>query len=57
MRAAVVVEAVRTAVGKRGGGLSEAHAADLSADVLNAVVERTGIDPGLVDDVVWGCVS
>ena len=57
MRDAVVVEAGRTAVGKRGGGLSEVHPADLSADVLNAVVERAGIDPGLVDDVVWGCVS
>lgn len=57
MRDAVVVEAVRTAVGKRGGGLSQVHPADLSADVLNAVVERAGIDPSLVDDVVWGCVS
>ena len=57
MREAVIVEAVRTPVGKRNGGLSAMHAADLSAVVLNALVERTGIDPAEVDDVVWGCVS
>jgi acetyl-CoA acyltransferase len=56
-REAVVVEAVRTAVGKRGGGLSTAHAADLSADVLRALAHRTGIDPAVVDDVIWGCVG
>src|SRR5581483_12116674 len=54
---AVIVEAVRTPVGKRNGGLSGMHAADLSAVVLTALVERTGIDPAIVDDVVWGCVS
>jgi acetyl-CoA acetyltransferase family protein len=57
MREAVVVEAVRTPVGKRNGGLSGMHAADLSAVVLNELVARTGIDPAVVDDVVWGCVS
>src|SRR5215213_9386721 len=57
MRKAVIVEAVRTPVGKRNGGLSEMHAADLSALVLTALVERAGVDPGIVDDVVWGCVS
>ena len=57
MRETVIVEAVRTPVGKRNGGLSGIHAADLSAVVLNELVERTGIDPGVVDDVVWGCVS
>jgi acetyl-CoA acyltransferase len=57
MRETVVVEAVRTAVGRRNGGLSGEHAADLSAVVLNALVDRAGIDPGVVDDVVWGCVS
>jgi acetyl-CoA acyltransferase len=57
MRDAVIVEAVRTAVGKRNGGLSTMHPADLSALVLNALVERTGIDPAVVDDVIWGCVS
>ncbi|MET7774373.1 thiolase family protein [Streptomyces sp. NPDC005388] len=57
MREAVIVEAVRTAVGKRNGGLSGMHAVDLSAVVLGALVERTGIDPEVVDDVIWGCVS
>jgi acetyl-CoA acyltransferase len=57
MRDAVIVEAVRTPTGKRGGGLSGVHSADLSAHVLQALAERTGIEPGLVDDVVWGCVS
>jgi acetyl-CoA acyltransferase len=56
-REAVVVEAVRTAVGKRNGGLSNVHAADLSADVLRALVDRTGLDPLVVDDVIWGCVG
>ncbi len=57
MRETVIVEAVRTPVGKRNGGLSDMHAADLSAIVLNALVERAGVDPDIVDDVVWGCVS
>ncbi len=56
MAEAVIVEAVRSPVGKRNGGLSGVHAADLSAQVLNGLVERAGIDPGLVDDVIWGCV-
>jgi acetyl-CoA acyltransferase len=57
MRETVIVEAVRTPVGKRNGGLSTMHAADLSAVVLGELVDRTGTDPALVDDVVWGCVS
>jgi len=57
MRDAVIVEAVRTPVGKRGGGLSALHSADISAHVLQALAERSGIDPALVDDVIWGCVS
>ena len=57
MREAVVVEAVRTAVGKRNGWLAGVHAADLSAAVLQALVDRTGLDPEVVDDVVWGCVG
>ncbi|WP_406333477.1 thiolase family protein [Streptomyces sp. NBC_00203] len=57
MREAVIVEAVRTAVGRRNGGLSGMHAADLSAVVLGALVERAGVDPEVVDDVIWGCVS
>lgn len=56
-RDAVIVEAVRTPVGKRNGGLSSVHPADLSAMVLQAIVARTGIDPSVVDDVIWGCVS
>ncbi len=56
MRDAVIVEAVRTPVGKRNGGLAGIHSADLSALVLQALAERSGIDPALVDDVVWGCV-
>ncbi|MBP2451028.1 thiolase family protein [Mycolicibacterium lutetiense] len=57
MRETVIVEAVRTPVGKRNGGLSGFHAADLSALVLNALVERAGISPDIIDDVIWGCVS
>ncbi|WP_327692790.1 thiolase family protein [Streptomyces sp. NBC_00459] len=57
MREAVIVAAVRTPVGKRGGGLAGVHPADLSALVLRALAGRTGIDPSVVDDVVWGCVS
>jgi acetyl-CoA acyltransferase len=57
MRETVIVEAVRTPVGKRNGGLSDVHAADLSAIVLNALMERAGVDPDVVDDVVWGCVG
>jgi acetyl-CoA acyltransferase len=57
MRDAVIVEAVRTPVGKRAGALAGVHPVDLSALVLNELVHRTGLDPGLVDDVIWGCVS
>ncbi|WP_374024421.1 acetyl-CoA C-acyltransferase [Mycobacterium sp. HNNTM2301] len=57
MRETVIVEAVRTAVGKRNGGLSGMHAADLSAVVLNELLERAGVGPEVVDDVIWGCVS
>ena len=56
MAEAVIVEAVRSPVGKRNGALSGVHAADLSAQVLNGLVERAGVDPALVDDVIWGCV-
>jgi acetyl-CoA acyltransferase len=57
MRETVIVGAVRTPVGKRNGGLSDQHAADLSALVLNELVERTNVDPDVIDDVIWGCVS
>jgi acetyl-CoA acyltransferase len=56
MAEAVIVEAVRSPVGKRNGGLSGVHPAELSAQVLNGLVERAGVDPGIVDDVIWGCV-
>lgn len=57
MRETVIAGAVRTPVGKRNGGLSDMHAADLSALVLTELASRTGLEPGIVDDVVWGCVS
>ncbi|UXA16889.1 thiolase family protein [Mycobacterium sp. SMC-4] len=56
MAEAVIVEAVRSPVGKRNGALSGIHPAELSAQVLSGLVERAGVDPGLVDDVIWGCV-
>ncbi len=55
MAEAYIIDAVRTPVGKRGGGLSQVHSADLGAHVINALVDRTGIDPGAVDDVIFGC--
>src|SRR3954470_15218236 len=57
MPEAYIVDAVRTPVGKRGGGLSQVHPADLGAHALRALVERTGIDPAVVEDVVFGCVD
>ncbi|NME78138.1 thiolase family protein [Rhodococcus sp. 105337] len=57
MREVVIVEAIRTPVGKRNGGLAGVHPVDLSAHILRALAERTGIDPTVIDDVVWGCVS
>jgi acetyl-CoA C-acetyltransferase len=57
MSEAYLVDAVRTPVGKKGGALSKIHAADLGAHALRALVERTGIDPLAVDDVIFGCVD
>jgi acetyl-CoA acyltransferase len=57
VRDAVIVAAVRTPVGKRNGGLSGVHPVDLSSQVLQALAARTGLDPAVVDDVIWGCVS
>src|SRR5690242_14779937 len=57
MRDAVIVDAVRTPTGKRNGSLAGWHPVDLSAHVLEALAQRTGLDPSVVDDVVWGCVS
>jgi acetyl-CoA acyltransferase len=57
MRDAVIVDAVRTPVGRRNGAYKDTHPVDLSAHILNALAERTGIDPAVVDDVVWGVVG
>jgi acetyl-CoA acyltransferase len=57
MRDAMIVDAVRSPVGKRGGGLSGLHPVDLSAQVLQALAARNNLDPARVDDVIWGCVS
>jgi acetyl-CoA acetyltransferase family protein len=56
VRSAVIVDAVRTPVGKRNGRLREWHPVDLAAELLNAVRDRNQLDPALVDDVVLGCV-
>jgi acetyl-CoA C-acetyltransferase len=57
MSTAYIVEAVRTAGGRRGGRLAGVHPVDLAAKSLDAIVERSGIDPNAVDDVVMGCVT
>ncbi len=57
MREAVIVDAVRTPVGRRGGGFANLHAVDLGAAPLRALIDRTGIDPLRVDDLIFGCVS
>jgi acetyl-CoA C-acetyltransferase len=57
MPEAYIVDAVRTPVGKRGGGLSQVHPADLGAHVIKALIDRNDIDPMGVDDVFWGCVD
>jgi acetyl-CoA C-acetyltransferase len=54
---AYLVDAVRTAGGRRGGKLAAWHPADMAAEVLNALVDRSGIDPAAVEDVIMGCVS
>jgi acetyl-CoA acyltransferase len=53
----VIVAALRTPVGRRGGVLADVHPVDLGATVLSALVDATGLDPALVDDVIWGCVT
>ena len=57
MPEAYIVDAVRTPVGKRKGGLSQVHPADLGAHVLRELMKRTGVDPAAVEDVVFGCVD
>ena len=56
MTTAVIVDAIRTPLGRRNGKLKDWHPVDLAAETLRAVVDRTGIDPGQIDDVVMGCV-
>ena len=55
MSEAYIVDAVRTPAGKRGGALAGVHSADLGAHAIAALIERTGVDPGAVDDVIFGC--
>jgi acetyl-CoA C-acetyltransferase len=55
MTEAFIVDAVRTPVGRRGGALSAVHSADLAGHVISALIRRTGVDPGAVDDVILGC--
>ena len=57
MAEALLVEAVRAPVGRRGGPMAGIHSADLGAHVISALIERTGIDPATVDDVIFGCVD
>ena len=57
MAEAYIVDAVRTPVGRRGGGLSQLHSADLGAASIKALMDRTGVDPNAVEDVVFGCVD
>ncbi len=56
-REVVIVEATRTPIGRRNGALREEHPVMLAAQVLREVTRRAGIEPGIVEDVVWGCVS
>src|ERR1041384_3244414 len=53
----VIVDAVRTPIGRRGGGLSSVHPAELLGVVQSAIIERTGIDPAAIGQLVGGCVS
>src|SRR6056297_3368712 len=57
MAEAYIIDAVRSPVGRRGGSLSEVHPLDLGSHAIAALVDRSGIDPGAVEDVVWGCVD
>jgi len=57
MTVAVIVDAVRTPLGRRNGALRDWHPVDLTAHVLRSLIERNGLDPALVDDVIAGCVS
>jgi acetyl-CoA C-acetyltransferase len=54
---AYIIGAVRSPTGKKKGTLAGIHAADLGAHAIKALIERTGVDPGAVDDVIFGCVD
>lgn len=54
---AYIVDAVRTPIGRRNGGLADVHPADLAAHALKGLIDRTGVDPSVVDDVIMGCVA
>src|ERR1700739_4133057 len=56
-REAYIIGAVRTPTGRKKGSLAEVHAADLGAHVMRALIERTGVDPAAVDDVIFGCID
>ena len=56
MTTAVIVDAIRTPLGKRNGKLQNWHPVDLAAETLKALISRTGIDPAVIDDVIMGCV-
>jgi acetyl-CoA acyltransferase len=57
MREAIIAAAVRTSFGKRNGALKDVHPVDLSGQLLSSLAAQTGIDPNLVEDVIWGCVT
>src|SRR5688572_4680077 len=57
MAEAYIIDAVRAPVGRRGGGLAHVHPADLGAHSLTALMDRTGVDPSAVEDVIFGCVD
>jgi acetyl-CoA C-acetyltransferase len=57
MAEAYIIDAVRTPVGRKGGGLAAVHPADLGAHVLTALMGRSGVDPAAVEDVVFGCLD
>ncbi|MGZ4122182.1 MAG: thiolase family protein, partial [Tumebacillaceae bacterium] len=57
MREAVIIDAIRTPIGRYNGALKSVRPDDLGAHVIKALVERTGIDPTLIDDVIFGCAN
>ena len=57
MADAYIIDAVRSPMGRYGGGLSHLHPADLGANILSGLIERTGVDPAAVDDCIMGCVG